>query len=113
MQTLAELDLAYLPMEEPGFSENPWPHFAAARTQHPWLAQCAFGYVIHDYVAMKDLLVQDDRMRLAIGMIIQIMGAEGTPWARTLKVALPARQETTTSGCAASSSRCSHPDKRN
>ena len=54
--------------------------FAAARKQHPWLAQCAFGYVIHDYVAMKDLLIQDDRMRLAIGMIIQIMGAEGTPW---------------------------------
>lgn len=85
MQTLAELDLAYLPMEKPGFSENPWAHFAAARTQHPWLAQCAFGYVIHDYVAMKDLLVQDDRMRLAIGMIIQIMGAEGTPWSRMLE----------------------------
>jgi cytochrome P450 len=85
MQTLAELDLAYLPMEAPGFSENPWTQFTVARKQHPWLAQCAFGYVIHEYGAMRDLLVQDDRMRLAISMIIEIMGAEGTPWARMLE----------------------------
>jgi len=85
MQTLEELDLMNLPMEEPGFSADPWPHFAAARRQHPWLAKCAFGYVVHQYEAMKDLLVQDDRMRLATGMIVQIFGAQGTPWGRMLE----------------------------
>jgi len=85
VQALAELDLMHLPMEQPGFAEDPWPYFAAARKQHPWLAQCAFGYVVHQYAAMKDLLMLDDRMRLAISMIVQVMGAQGTPWGRMLE----------------------------
>lgn len=91
MQMLAELDLPNLPMEEPAFSADPWPHFAAARRQHPWLAKCAFGYVVHQYEAMKELLVQDDKMRLATGMIVEIFGAQGTPWGRMLENGIAAR----------------------
>ena len=46
MQAITELELPRLAMEEPGFSEDPLPQFAAAREQHPWLATCAFGFVI-------------------------------------------------------------------
>ena len=36
MPRLDELELAYLPMEEPAFSADPFPHLKAARQQHPW-----------------------------------------------------------------------------
>lgn len=85
MEVLADLDLTHLPMEEPGFAEDPWPHFAAAREQHPWLAKCAFGYVIHQYDAMRDLLWRDNWMRPAEDMVVQMMGGEGTPWGRMME----------------------------
>lgn len=83
MKTVADLDLIYLPMEEPAFAADPWPHFVAAREGHPWLAQCAFGYVVHQYEAVKDLMYLDDKMRPAQDMISTIMGAdESSPWGR-------------------------------
>lgn len=83
MKTVADLELAYLPMEEPSFASDPWPHFSAARQTHPWLAQCAFGYVVHQYEAVKDLMWMDDRMRPAQDMIATIMGADdASPWGR-------------------------------
>lgn len=82
MEKLEDLQLAHLSMEDPTFSENPWPHFAAAREQHPWLASCSFGYVVCEYQAMRDLLWQDDNMEEALGDIVDIMGARGTNWGR-------------------------------
>ncbi len=82
MQTLAELDLPHLAMDEPGFGEDPWPHFEAARAAHPWLASCKFGTVISEYGAMKDLLWMDDSMHAAITPIVDIMGARDTPWGK-------------------------------
>ncbi|TGD73391.1 cytochrome P450 [Mangrovimicrobium sediminis] len=82
MQAIADLDLAHLPMETPEFSADPLPYFAAARDKHPWLAQCLFGHVIHEYEAMKDLLMMDEFMAPAQEMVVQIMQAEGTPWGR-------------------------------
>lgn len=82
MQTIADLDLYRLPMEEPGFSENPWPHLEAARGQHPWLATSAFGYVIHQYDAMRDLLWLDHSMTGAYENVVEIMRAHGTKWGR-------------------------------
>ena len=85
METVAELDLMHLPMEEGAFAADPWPYFAAAREQHPWLATCAFGLVVHQYDAMKDLLWLDDKMVPAQQMIAKIMGGEGTTWGRMVQ----------------------------
>ena len=72
MQTISELSLPTLPMEEPDFSENPWPHLAAARQQHSWLATCAFGYVVHQYDAMRDLLWLDHSMTGAYDNVVDL-----------------------------------------
>jgi cytochrome P450 len=82
MQSLPELELAYLPMDEPAFAENPFPHFAAARRQHPWLARWKFGPVVTQYDAVRDLLRMEDRMRTPYDELVKLMGAEGTPWGR-------------------------------
>ena len=49
MQVGATLDLPYLTMEEDSFAADPFPHFAKARAQHPWLARWTLGYVVTDY----------------------------------------------------------------
>jgi cytochrome P450 len=82
MPLVSELDLPHLAMEDPAFGENPWPHFEAARKQHPFLATCKFGLVVSEYRAMKDLLWMDDSMRMALGDIVEMMNAKGTPWGK-------------------------------
>jgi cytochrome P450 len=82
MQTIADLPLHSLPMEDPGFSANPWPELAKARATHPWLATCAFGHVVHSYDAMRDLLWLDHSMTGAYHDVVEIMEAEGTSWGR-------------------------------
>ena len=81
-QALGDLSLYYLPMEDKAFAEGPWPYFDAARAQHPWLARCQFGTVVHQLDAIKDLLLKDDSMRTAHEQIVQLMDAHGTPWGR-------------------------------
>jgi cytochrome P450 len=80
MQQAADLDLPYLTMEEDAFAVDPFPHFAAARAQHPWLARWTLGYVVTDYRAMRDLFAREDRMRMMYDDIVAIMDAKGTPW---------------------------------
>ena len=80
--TLDELDLAYLPMEEPGFADDPFPHMNAARQQHPWLAKCAFGNVVTSHAAIRDLLVMNERMEPSFDDVVELMGADGTEWGR-------------------------------
>ncbi|MEZ5737474.1 MAG: cytochrome P450 [Novosphingobium sp.] len=82
MQTITDMSLPYLPMEEPGFAENPWPDLKAVREQHPWLARCAFGYVVHQYDAMRDLLYLDRNLVGAYEDVVDAMEARGTPWGR-------------------------------
>jgi cytochrome P450 len=82
MQTAAELDLAHLPLEEQAFADDPLPRFAAARRRHPWLAKGAYGYVVLEYQAIKDLLSMDDRLHTPNAGIAELMGAKGTPWGR-------------------------------
>jgi cytochrome P450 len=82
MMPLTELDLPYLAMEQPEFAANPFPHFAAAREQHPWLAKCSLGYVVHEYAAIKDLVMRNDEFRGSYDGIVELMGAKGTPWGR-------------------------------
>ena len=82
MELVKDLDLPHLPMEKPEFAADPIPYFNEARKKHPWLANCAFGHVITEYDAMKDLLIQDDKMKSALEGIVAIYGAHGTPWGR-------------------------------
>jgi cytochrome P450 len=82
MPSIAELTLHHLPMEDPNFSADPWPELEKARQQHPWLANCAFGYVVHQYDAMRDLLWLDHSLVGAYHDVVDIMEAEGTPWGR-------------------------------
>lgn len=93
MQTLTELDLPHLPVETPEFAADPVRHFNAAKQQHPWIAASDIGYFIHEYSAIRELLLQDDKMRPAYDGIIEQMGAQGTPWGRFTEeqlISLPA-----------------------
>lgn len=80
MQAASELQLPYLKMEDDDFAADPFPRFAEARAQHPWLARWTLGYVVTDYQAMRDLFAQESRMSMLYDNIVDIMGARGTPW---------------------------------
>jgi cytochrome P450 len=82
METLSQLDLAHLPMEAPEFAADPYPYFSAAREKHPWLAASSFGYVVTEYRAMRELVIQDDKMRPSLDGIVEQMGAQDTAWGR-------------------------------
>jgi cytochrome P450 len=95
MTALAELDLPHLAMDQPEFAADPMPQVAAAKAQHPWLAKSVFGLVVTEYLAMRELLVDDARLRPSYDGIVQLMQAEGTPWGRFTEeqmIALPAPQ---------------------
>jgi cytochrome P450 len=80
VQPIAELPLPQLPTQDPQFAADPFPQFAAARRQHPWLAQSSFGYFITEYAAIKDLLGMDDKLRVAHEGVIDLMNARGSKW---------------------------------
>jgi cytochrome P450 len=80
MQRGADLELPYLTMDEDSFAENPFPHFARARAEHPWLARWTLGYVVTDYMAMRDLFAKEGQMRMMYDSIVEIMQAKGTRW---------------------------------
>jgi len=82
MQHLAQLDLAHLAMEQPDFAADPAPHFTSARARHPWLAMSVLGPVVTEYRAVRDLLAMDDALRTSFPEMIEMLGAEGTPWGR-------------------------------
>src|SRR5579859_278280 len=82
MPNVTELDLLDLPIGEQLFADDPNPHMIAAREKHPWLARSAFGIVVTDYDACCDILLMDDRLKTPAAHIVEIMGGEGTNWAR-------------------------------
>ena len=95
MRTLTEVDLPHLSMEDATFGENPFRYFAEAREKHPWLATCKFGLVVHEYAAMRELLIQDDKLRPPYGGIVERLGLHGTPWGRFTEeqmISLPPEQ---------------------
>jgi len=82
-------------MEEAAFAKDPFHFMDEARKKHPWLARSKFGLVVHDYSAMRELLVQDDKMRPPYGGIVEQLGLRGTPWGRFTEeqmISLPAAQ---------------------
>lgn len=82
MQAITELELPFLPVDEARFAADPFPFLAAARAEHPWLATSNIGYFVHEYTALKELLVQDDKLRTSFDGIVEMMNARGTPWGR-------------------------------
>lgn len=76
------LDLPWLAMDEPAFAADPFPHFAAARAQHPWLARSPFGYVINDYAAIRDFFRMEERLDNGYDSVVALMKAKGTAWGR-------------------------------
>jgi cytochrome P450 len=80
MQQGSELELPYLEMESDDFAADPFPHFARARAEHPWLARWTLGYVVTDYKAMRDLFAREGEMGQLYDQIVQIMDAKGTRW---------------------------------
>ena len=82
MPLITELTLPELAIEDPTFGEDPFSKFSAARTQHPWLARCAYGYVVTAYAAIRDLLLMDDKMRGPYDKVFDLMNARGSRWAR-------------------------------
>ena len=82
MQTVDDLELPHLPMDEASFAEDPLPLFAAARAAHPWLATCPYGLVVTQYDAMRDLLQMDRTMQGAYRSVVDIMEARDTSWGR-------------------------------
>ncbi len=97
MQTLAELNLPHLTMEDPSFSSDPYTPMAEAKKVHPWLATSKFGLVIHDYTAMNEIFRMEDKLRVPYGGIVEMLGLQGTPWGRFTEeqmIALPPEQHT-------------------
>jgi cytochrome P450 len=82
MQTLAELDLPHLAVEDSAFGADAVRRFNEARTRHPWLAASSVGLYIHELTAIRELLGQDDLFRPAYDGIVDQFGAHGTPWGR-------------------------------
>lgn len=80
MQTLSDLDLPYLEMDNPAFAADPLPRFEEARKHHPWLARSKFGVVITEYQAMRDLFGRDDELRPPYADVVKVLGVENTPW---------------------------------
>jgi cytochrome P450 len=92
MQTLADLDLPYLAVDDPAFGEDPYRHFAQARERHPWLAATPYGYMVHEFTAIRELFWMDDKLRPSFDGIVETMEAQGTPWGRFTEeqmIALP------------------------
>ncbi len=82
---ISELDLAVLPIEDPAFAANPNPELDRTRLQHPWLGRFSHGYVVHGYQAIRDLLPQDDKVHIAMEAVVDIMGAQNSPWGRFMR----------------------------
>jgi cytochrome P450 len=80
MPQLSELALHYLAVEDQAFADAPFAQLQAAQKVHPWLARTAFGYMITEYRAVRELIVHEDKLRMGLTEIADHMGAQGTPW---------------------------------
>src|SRR5689334_6122008 len=81
MTCVTELDLPHFPVDDMAFRRDPFSFAAAARAKHPWLGVTDYGYLIHGYQAIKDIIYQDDKMHPSYEGLVEYYGVEGTPWA--------------------------------
>jgi len=82
---LTDLDLPFLPIEDPDFSLNPVERFISAREHHPWLARTTVGYILTEHAAMRDIMRNDKLMSIGFNEVVDYMGATGTPWGEFIK----------------------------
>lgn len=82
---LTELDLPFLPIEDPQFSFDPVERFIAAREHHPWLAKTTVAYMVTEHAAMRGLMRNDECMVMGFNEVVEYMGAAGTPWGEFIK----------------------------
>ena len=92
MPRITELDLYDLPIGEQSFANDPDPYMIAAREIHPWLAKSPFGIVITEHGACSEILLMDEKLKTPAAHIVEIMGGEGTNWARFEVECLIARE---------------------
>src|SRR5688572_10109614 len=94
MQAISEMSLPFLPAEQPEFAADPVPQVEAARRQHPWLAKCEAGYIVHGYRAINDIRYMDSKLGPARSNVVEIYGAQGTPWAEFMEEMLLSQRGT-------------------
>ncbi len=82
MQLVTDMILPSLPLEDPGFTADPTARLEAARAEHPWLARCDSGVVVHGYQAARDLMQMDAVMGPAYDLLVSVYGAEDSDWTR-------------------------------
>lgn len=82
MQALTDLELPHLPVETAEFAADPVRYFNEAKQQHPWLAASDIGYYVHEYSAIRELLIQDDKLLPAYDGLVEQLGVQGTEWGR-------------------------------
>ncbi|HEX8055352.1 MAG TPA: hypothetical protein VF481_01720, partial [Novosphingobium sp.] len=82
MQRATEIDLPFLDVAQDWFAADPYPHFAAAREKHPWLANSSIGYLINDYKAIREFFHSEDQYAPPYGGLLDVMHAHGTHWGR-------------------------------
>ena len=82
MQLVTDMILPRLPLEDPGFTADPTARLEAARAEHPWLARCDSGVVVHGYQAARDLMQMDEVMGPAYDLVVSVYDAEDSDWTR-------------------------------
>lgn len=82
MQRATELDLPFLDVGQDWFAADPYPHFAAARDKHPWLANSPIGYLINDYRAIREFFHSEEQYAPPYSGLLDVMKAHGTAWGR-------------------------------
>jgi cytochrome P450 len=80
MPLVADMVLPHLPVTRPEFDDDPYSYIDRARRQHPWLARMDQGYFVHGYQAVKDFSIMDDKLGPSLAGVVEIYGAQGTPW---------------------------------
>lgn len=91
MTRVDQLNLLHLPIGEQRFADGPDSYMLAALQQHPWLARCDMGIVITERDAIDQILRMDKVLKTPATHVVEIMGGEGTNWARFQHQCLIAR----------------------
>ena len=82
---LTDLDLPFLPIEDPAFSLDPAERLAEARKHHAWLGRTSVGYMLTEHAAMRDIMRNDADMVIGFNEVVEYMGATGTPWGEFIR----------------------------
>lgn len=82
MTRVNDLNLSHLPIGEQRFADGPDPYMQAALQQHSWLARCDMGIVITEREAVDQIMRMDKVLKTPATHVVEIMGGEGSNWAR-------------------------------